>query len=395
MNKIKYSVKIQYLLLLITGLLIVSCSKEPNEQSNSIEETARISELLCANHTGDCDLTVGASSAVLEGDMVFSTEELLSYLNAPEEELVKHLAPDGSQYLERDVEVETRNRIQGFRSFVSQQEARDITYQILPSLRDVGGTCFDGWEQAVRDAAQSYNNLAGVKLNFREITRNELPNIIIGCDNDPFFNTSIDTRNSLFNISSVGRARLPLNRRPGKYISINNTSNSSRKKGIMIHEFGHTLGFKHTDTSDGVEVKCGGKYEYTYDPNNSIFRGTVNRDNLHGTDIRSIRHLWPDNLEQPVDGTVERLSNSWIKFKFRNPSNSSKPYAEIVLAHSLNDRWEVARFWCDAPNHRGEYEILWYAPDLFTSGSQHFWVKGVSHAEEEGSNWCDLGGFVR
>lgn len=183
-------------------------------------------------------------------------------------------------------------------------------------------------------------------------------------------------------------------RKPGKYISINGSSNHSKKTGVMLHEFGHTLGFKHTNTNDGVQITCGGRYTHTYDPNNSVFRRGVNRNNLHDTDIRSIRHLWPENLEQPVDGTVERLSNSWIKFKFRNPS-SSNLYTEIVLAHSLNGSWEVARFWCDKPNHFEEYEILWYAPDLFTSGSQQFWVKGVSHAEEEGSDWCYLGGFNR
>lgn len=137
----KKNIKTQYLFLFIIGLLISSCSKDAVEQSSSLEETARITELLCANHTGDCDLTIGAGSAILEGDMVFSTEDLLSYLEAPEEEPIKHLAPDGSQYLERDSarEIESRNTITDFRRFVSQHEARDITYTILPSLKDVGG----------------------------------------------------------------------------------------------------------------------------------------------------------------------------------------------------------------------------------------------------------------
>jgi len=116
---------------------------------------------------------------------------------------------------------------------------------------------------------------------------------------------------------------------------------------------------------------------------------------MQHTDNKSIRHLWPENIEQPFDGSVERQSNSWIKFKFKNPSDFDKSYSEIVLAHSLNGNWEVARFWCDKPNQIGENEILWYAPDLFTSGDQHFWVKGVSQAEEEHSDWRYLGGFNR
>jgi len=327
MNNLKLIIKPQYLFLFIIGLLISSCSKEQVEQSNSLEETALITELL-----------------------------------------------------------------------VSQQEARDITYHIRPSLRDIGGTCYDGWEQAVRAAARAYNGLAGVKLNFREITPSpfEQPDITIGCDNDPFFNTTVDNRDVFFDHEYSALARVAgHDRKPGKYISVNNTSNRSTKTGVMIHEFGHTLGFKHTNERKGVEVKCGGKYGYTYDSENSVFRLGVNRNNMHSTDTKSIRHLWPENLEQPINGSVERQSNNWIKFKFKNPSPGTKPYTEIVLAHSLNGNWQVARFWCDEPNWRGEYEILWYAPGLFTSGSQDFWVKGVSHAEEEGSDWRYLGGFNR
>lgn len=383
----------------MTGLLISSCSKEPGEQGNSLEETALITELLCAHYSSDCDFKIEASSVILEDDMVFAKEELLSSLDTPEEEAVKYLAPDGSKYLVGDSEIELRNRIKDRRRYVSQHEARDITYFIRPSLKDAGGTCPDGWEQAVREAAQAYNNLAGVKLNFREIgaitdPSSERPDITIGCDDDPYFDTTEDDRNKFYDIDKAGLARFCTgDRKPGKYISINNTSTVTRKTGLMIHEFGHTIGFTHTNTGNGVLVKCGDRSGYTNDPDNSVFRSLINRNSLHSTDKKSIRHLWPENLDQPINGSVERSGNDWVRFKFKNPSDSSKPYTEIVLAHSVNGSWEVARFWCDAPNSIGEYDIRWWAPGYFASGNQHFWVKGVSHSEEEGSPWCSLGGF--
>lgn len=396
-NELKSTMKTQYLFMLTFMLIVSSCLKE-DEQSNSLEETALITELLCAHHSGECDLKVEANSVVLEGDMVFPKEELLSFLDASKKEDVKHLSPDGTQYLDREPDIESRNRIYGFRQFISQHEARDITYRFLPSLRDNGGTCDDGWEQAVRDAAKAYNDLAGVKLFFREIMFNsfEDPDIIIGCDNDPYFNTTTDNRNSFYNISGAGKARgVGGDRKPGKYISVNDTYNGAMKTPVMIHEFGHTIGFRHTDTFDGAAITCGQKSEYTFDPRNSIFASSFSASSFHYTDERSIRHLWPENLQSPINGSLESRSSDWVRFKFRNPSNTTKPYTEIVLAHSVNGNWQVARFWCDAPNSVGEYDIYWWANGLFANGNHQFWVKGVSHAEEEGSAWCNLGGFNR
>jgi len=75
--------------------------------------------------------------------------------------------------------------------------------------------------------------------------------ITIGCDNDPYFNTTDDRKNSFFDINKIdpdvyyrALARpCGHDRKPGKYISINRTSNISYKTGTIIHELGHTLGF--------------------------------------------------------------------------------------------------------------------------------------------------------
>lgn len=309
---------------------------------------------------------------------------------------VQHLAPDGSQYLEREDEDE-KNRIVADRIYASQGEVQNITYYLRPSILDDGGTCADGWEQAAHEATAAYN-LLDSKIKFVHQTTESGADINIGCDDDLYFWSTIDNRIEFYDIGTDGRARPPgSDRKVGKYISINNTATGDTKKGLMIHEFGHTLGFKHTNQGDGVHITCGYQHNYTEDQGLSIMRSVVNRNEFHHTDRTSIGHLWPKSLEQPANRSVQRLNDYAVRFRFTNPNDTYKPYTEIVLAHWKDDTWEVARFWCDAPDSAGNYDINWWAPtNLFAPGQgfQQFWVKGVSHEEEVASSWGYLGSFT-
>ncbi len=391
----------QFKFLSLTSLLLLiffsSCSTEDTssidiETNDSFDNL--IEEMLCDHSGDDCDISILNDHVVLEDDMVFDKSELIAELeNSTAPEQYKHMAPDGSGYLDNDPEAESRNRIANFWRYVSQTQATDITYRILPSLRD-NGSCFDGWADAVRDAAQAYNNL-GTKLNFREVSPIYEADITLGCDDDEFFNTTFDNRMPFFDIANTAKARVTnTNRTPGKYISVNNTSNSIRKKGIIIHEFGHTLGFKHTNTNDGVLVTCGNIENYTHNAASSVYRSVVNRNTFHSTDSRSVKQLWPTSLTTPINGTLTRLSNDWVKFTFKNNSHFAKPYTETVMAHLKNGVWQPARKWCDKPvDAVGNYTIYYWSPGAFTNGVQHFWMKGVSHGEEIHSGWEYLGGF--
>lgn len=145
------------------------------------------------------------------------------------------------------------------------------------------------WRTATRQAIQAYKWIRSA-VNFRIVDpTEEREDITISYDHVSW------------NCITYATGFFPSNGYPGDEIVINDKISSSfwcgrnltanQKIGVMVHEFGHTLGIEHTDSYRGFRVPV----TPTSDPN-SIFNSVF--DDWSGFslwDKLTISHLYPDN----------------------------------------------------------------------------------------------------
>lgn len=149
------------------------------------------------------------------------------------------------------------------------------------------------WLQAARDAMAYLNNVPGTTIQFFETTTN--PEILVSFDNniDPLAVGALPTSST----SAGPYVKVNLNRVNGlaPTAAAYNIPMQDVRQSIMVHEFGHTLGFRHTNSTDGTFITCS--------PTNDAY--SIMKDNLNLTDgsfrktftrgdILSTQILYPD-----------------------------------------------------------------------------------------------------
>lgn len=223
-------IKRQVSLLAIAAIagssVFVSCSKEKETISNPFDKHSENDSQKIREH--------------LINAYGYSTEAILEY---PEIFVV-----------ENDIVFEKKNfwKEHALQSTVDDAGNRHYkgTYKVNPTGNAyvfIQSAVPSAWKSAVRGAMTEWNNFQG-KIKFYETT-NSSSTAGIGLITIKYLNFG--------SASATARAPLPgSSGKPGSYIEINSNSGavSQSKLRTIVHEFGHTINFHHTDGTSGTLI---------------------------------------------------------------------------------------------------------------------------------------------
>ena len=214
---------------------------------------------------------------MVEGDIAFSKEE------------VEHLL--------QETPANGRTEQVRYEFLVSCEEVRNISVWVDTSIPSSGS---NNWRYEVQQAIDEWNG-AHSSIRFVYTTKGEA-DITVQSDNDEIDENSV-----------LAIAKFPKNGKAGNLIRINfdATGNvgasADKKRHLMLHELGHTVGFHHTDatiTNDTIHITGTPKFDYA-----SVMKSTIGSFGP-----------WPGLSEN--DGTAARLlypgsmrSTEWEEFR--------------------------------------------------------------------------------
>lgn len=381
--------------LISLGLFISSCQKEQNEIDSpsidqiSIDQNKSIMDALCNDGETDCDqISISDTDIMIHNCSSFEKHEFLNFLNTRERGYETdhpivvvpdpnhpgqtiELSMDNVQYYDENNQpkVESRHRLYSPMQFVKASKASNIKYYIRSSIHD---DCDSGLAGAISTAISNWNNVEGCRVKFSLASSQGDADIVIGCDTDAIFTG--DFKNITPPSVAIARSPSPLTRAPGTQISVSDNFSGTFQKGIMIHEIGHTLGFRHTDGNKGWHM-----YDTPKSEANSIMNATIPQTNeMSNEDKIAIRRLWPDKLKNPTGVSFKKVGNM-VKIKLKNPDSTIRPYNHINVGHLYNGTFRWGN-WAHQPDDNGDYSIYWIK--YFGPGTHKFYVQGASHANE-------------
>jgi len=216
------------------------------EPLEALEETLVLKDIREWGYLEDNILDFG-DYYVVEGDMIFHKDEDYS-LDAIDLKAGKQNSSEG-----KDEEIELNIDGQWFTgNRVGNYLNRVVRIHRNPALEN-------GWETAITNAVNAWNGVCGIRLSAVTTlpANTDNLNVTVNHANLPLVNGARST---------VARADFPNNTgRPGTIMEIDpffNNYSVAQKTTVMIHEIGHLIGFRHTDS------RLGGRNEPTTGNNN-------------------------------------------------------------------------------------------------------------------------------
>lgn len=244
---------------LVLAVLSISCEKENDNIKKAEEETS--------------------------GNARFSTEEKIQWLhnNGFEDEEITYLADEkafdmgDARVLESDLDKRmstgnTRTAQQQRQWLVDDNHVEDIDVFITSGVSS-------GYRTAIETALQKWNEIPFCKIHFSIVTSSSSADITVTTYNNP-------------NVNVVAWAYYPFTSGvPGNEVSINTKYeyfDQTRKTNAMLHEFGHTIGLRHTNTTDGIHIAG----TPTSDPSSVMQSYIQSISNFSNGDILAARILY-------------------------------------------------------------------------------------------------------
>jgi hypothetical protein len=201
---------------LVIGLLLVfmGCGEQTITELDKTQD-AQIQKIVDLGFRADMIEDMGSYFRV-EGDIIFEKADLST--------------------VRSDIEP-------SFQSIVNAQLGRSIAVYIVVDLRQIAA--YPEWVTGTRQAMTEWNNLSGSLVKFRENAA-FTPQI------------TVSTYTQVCTTCALAMAQYPTGgNSPGKTIKINlgyrggagpnGVPTAASKVHILAHEFGHTVGFRHTD----------------------------------------------------------------------------------------------------------------------------------------------------
>lgn len=292
-----------YLFLLL--MILSSCNEENDfldyEKSKGIFYENRLTneELVYVKRLGytEKDVVVKENILVIKGDLVVKKEDVIFWN--------KFFANDHYRKHKRYSILVEDYIVGDIKVFINQY---------------VNGS----WRNATQKAILEWNRLPSTKIKIIEVDDINDADIEVKVHYDS-------------NSSTVAWAYYPhSNTNVGSTISINtafNYYNDSIKLNTMIHEFGHTLGFLHTNQNEGIDIPC--------TPNDDF--NSVMHSNTHlwygftGGDKIAFQSIYPDTnkiISVPLTGESRKSDEiriKWDKSKILNSTVTVSLYQKGKL----------------------------------------------------------------
>ncbi len=234
-------------------LLMASCSKRsaaPEEPAND-ENTEEITSYLASQGFDQQQIVFENDRVIVEKDIILSLPELQQRVAA---------------WKTATTEQRRHNYI------VSNSYNSNITIYIDPAVPS-------SWRTAIQGAVNNWNAVPSSRLGMS----------IVSSQSGAHCRVFMGFQSANW----IARAYLPAsNGRPGVSVEINSNYNSlpaSQKLFAITHEFGHTIGFHHTNQTSGIHISG----TPTSDPNSVMNSFVLNWNGFTSADVLATQILYP------------------------------------------------------------------------------------------------------
>ena len=241
------------LFLAVVLLLLASCAKKsvaPDEATGQ-ENTEEIASYLASQGFDQQQIVFENDRVIVEKDIIFTLPEL-------------------QQRIASWKSTQTEQRRNTY--IVSNSYNSNITIYIDPAVPS-------NWRTAIQGAVNNWNAVPSSRLGMSIVTSQSGAHcrVFMGFESANW----------------IARAYLPAsNGRPGVSVEINSNYNSlaaSQKLFAITHEFGHTIGFHHTNQTSGIHISG----TPTSDPNSVMNSFVLPWNGFTSADVLATQILYP------------------------------------------------------------------------------------------------------
>lgn len=379
------------LALMAVGIIFFmqSC-KEDLVLDETAQENQEILDYLREINFGEEPTGIVGNEIVFE-DFVMEKADILMAMNEEVEE---------SDIILGHGDLDNRQRIVSTMSALTKQNCLNgVKVWIAPSItNDLGANAYSQVVAAINEFKEA-RSTSNFSVNMQIVNSKNDATIRIVSDLDE---AEIGSTTSFFydfatywkrvdsdpsndnNPGPVGLAYLSSNGAAGGLISLNNNAgNASYFKSSVMHELGHTLGFRHTMTWDGHHIHgTSGRDDL------SIMRPTAQTTGeFTDGDRKALKIIYPKSLNRPTNVSVQKHSSAVVRVNFDSTTDAYKS------AYWLR----VKRYTDGVPT--GTYDVIARA-DGKTFIANHppgvttFKVRAMGYKKDVLSSWVDATGSV-
>lgn len=309
--------KAPLIMALVVITLMSSCSEETKEDIQDSTQgisDAKIIEYLAENGFHADEIEVGEYSVTYEGDQDYLKDDIVDQML------------NGTQYGEdEDLPTSLNTRQRGVpmnNALTIGSCSRGYVLWVSSSILDDIGPKTN---RAIHLALKELNSLNNLGVNFWYTTDKSKATVFVGSDSDTdLFNTA--GTSGFLNLSSAsGKARVSSAGKPGAYISFDEDLEGYPEnsiKSLVMHEIGHTIGFRHTDGSLDLHVPG----TPTSD-SQSIMNATTNAlGEFTDGDKLGLRLYYASRLSTPNVTLSTRAKTNDLVINVTNPDPEKRPY---------------------------------------------------------------------
>jgi len=167
-----------------------------------------------------------------------------------------------------------------------------------------------------------------------------------------------------------------------RFITINSANDlgpvSGSRRGIMMHEIGHCLGFANIDDR-GLAVQQIHNLP-RQDPKSIMNSVGPLPNNFSPGDIIAARMFYANNYAKPANFVASRRSAGTVQLRYRNPQDINNPYFFIrAIKYDQNGNFLAFRGVRALTNNSGVHTFTWAGHG---SGRFGFAVRGTNFRQD-------------
>lgn len=265
-------------------------------------------------------------------------------------------------------EIEYRQRGKGGWHLTTMENVKDIKfYSDLPAAE---------WEVAITHAITQWNNSGSAVNLSRTYDENDYDLRLLWEDLGPRIVNPSGSEESFY--YAIGA--YPRYGEVGDIITCNSNSTIPwtpfKRKTILTHEFGHNLGFEHSDLAHFLIANTP-----AVDSNSIMNSYTNDTGKLSNGDKTMVRKYYPKNLKKPTYVTAERIGPGNVRIKYKNEDKDQNPFFWVrIRKYDINDNHLQSKWVQSDVNSNGIQYINWYGHD---EGTYIFRVEGYNRRRDE------------